>query len=76
MNSNSANALASSIVLVAAERMPAPASRVLSVRARLGAADIASLVKRGYFLPGGGEDLNAIEQAADAFRGAESRRKI
>jgi hypothetical protein len=27
-------------------------------------------------LPGGGEDLNAIEQAADAFRGAESRRTM
>jgi hypothetical protein len=40
---------------------------VLSVRIRLGATDIAALVKRGYLEPGVSEDLAAIEEAADYF---------
>jgi hypothetical protein len=40
---------------------------VLSVRVRLGATDIAALVKRGYLEPGVSEDMNAIEEAADSF---------
>jgi hypothetical protein len=40
---------------------------MLSVRLRLGAMDIAGLVKQGYLEPQFREDLNAIEEAADAF---------
>jgi hypothetical protein len=40
---------------------------MLSVRVRLGAMDIASLVRRGYLEPEVSEDLAAIEEAADAF---------
>ncbi len=40
---------------------------MLSVRIRLGATDIAGLVKRGYLGLEVSEDLNAIEEAADAF---------
>ena len=40
---------------------------MLSVRIRLGATDIAGLVKRGYLEPGVSQDLAAIEEAADAF---------
>jgi hypothetical protein len=40
---------------------------MLSVRVRPGPVDIAELVKRRYLEPEAREDLNAIEQAADAF---------
>ncbi len=40
---------------------------MLSVRIRLGATDVAGLVKRGYLEPQFREDLAAIEEAADAF---------
>jgi hypothetical protein len=40
---------------------------MLSVRIRLGATDIAALVKRGYLEPQLREDLAATEEAADAF---------
>jgi hypothetical protein len=55
----------------AAERMRLYRRRrrqgMLSVRVRLGAVDIAGLVKRGYLEPQFTEDLAAIEEAADAF---------